>query len=84
MLRVRILENTVGLKCEERNVRQDGQHDCWDDDDDRKLLIYKLASDAVSKLNSGTYLLSVLRDVWQKGNRWKGKQHEIFIGKRNK
>jgi len=39
----------------------------------RNLLTYKLASDRVSKLNSGTYLLSVLTDLWQKENRWKRK-----------
>jgi hypothetical protein len=50
----------------------------------RQLLIYKLASDTVSKWYSGAYLLSVLRDVWQKENRWKRKQHAIFTGKRNK
>jgi len=48
------------------------------------MLIYKLASDTVSKWNSGTYLLSVLRDVWQKEKRWKRKQYAIFVGKMKK
>jgi hypothetical protein len=48
------------------------------------LLIYKLASDTVREWNGGTYLLAVLRDVWQKENRWKRKQYAIFTGKMKK
>jgi len=48
------------------------------------MLIYKLASNTVSKWNSGTYFLSVLRDLCQKENRWKRKQYATFIGKMKK
>jgi hypothetical protein len=30
-----ILENALGLKYKERNVSYDGQHDCWDGDDEK-------------------------------------------------